>query len=610
MSYVLDIRELVHKLPFHHFSSHELKSSAVFIGLTYATPCLVLIAVCALYFKSYTLRNNRVFENVNVKEHKTRAIVTACIVLAFGPASSVSFTFGFRGGLNTLKIIQAWAEEAQRGARKIGLTMMGMDDALTKLKAEATAATDVVATATVNTALSAVATALVNDGGAAEFVDDLNYFRWVKEFKIFTILSMVSFLVAIVLLIISAVLPIMALSEKRPAHTWWKTKRGSKSLTPDLFVRGFPLVSLMFLFTVCAIYWPIAVLGAEVCFAYEGMVEFQVPENLQLYMVCPRFGYELGEYLQNMHADQTKLNSAVANVEALTGTYASSANMAALKLAKKTYEANVAQIFEGLGDCQPMSDTIELATAQVCNEVVLSLQMVVAITFLLSLFLMYSTMHQWFGSDVAKELAGDEEESLFSKLTSEDKLSAKSKFGQKKKTDGHEKKDKKDKKDKKKKRRTSGGSSMEGLPGGASATGSVAATPQAQSTEAMPSRSAEKVGTTESDDRVEEYDVRAPLLAESDERADDKEFANEEATTSTSESDSSVSEEDEEEGVGPSAQPAEIELKDVMNDDAEDANTPVTLPSERNAHSSPPLTEPEPERPSSPKTMDKDFADE
>ena len=151
---------------------------------------------------------------------------------------------------------------------------------------------------------------------------------------------------------------------------------------------------------------------------------------------------------------------------------------------------------------------------------------------------------------------------------------------------------------------------MEGLHGGASATGSVAATPQAQSTEAMPSRSAEKVGTTESDDRVEEYDVRAPLLAESDERADDKEFANEEATTSTSESDSSVSEEDEEEGVGPSAQPAEIELKDVMNDDAEDANTPVTLPSERNAHSSPPLTEPEPERPSSPKTMDKDFADE
>ncbi len=38
MSYVLDMRELVHKLPFHHFTAYGLRTSCVLIAVTYASP--------------------------------------------------------------------------------------------------------------------------------------------------------------------------------------------------------------------------------------------------------------------------------------------------------------------------------------------------------------------------------------------------------------------------------------------------------------------------------------------------------------------------------------------------------------------------------------------
>jgi hypothetical protein len=101
-----------------------------------------------------------------------------------------------------------------------------------------------------------------------------------------------------------------------------------------------------------------------------------------------------------------------------------------------------------------MSDTIELAVVQVCDEVILALQMFTALAFGLTCLLMYGTLHRWFGSDVAKELANDEEQSLFSKLTSESMLEARSKFGavEKKKTEAEKKKEKDEKKLKKKKK--------------------------------------------------------------------------------------------------------------------------------------------------------------
>ena len=242
----------------------------------------------------------------------------------------------------------------------------------------------------------------------------------------------------------TSVVPIIAHHGKTPVSKWWKRAPGR--VTPEYFVRALPLFTLMYCFLMTSLYWPVSVIGAEVCYSYEAMVEFVVPENVQLYFVCPRFGYELGEYLQDLHADNVKLTATIGNVQDLGGAYASSQYMTALNAAMKSFEADLGAIDEGLGSCQPMSDTIELATAQVCDEVMLGMQMVTAVSFGLTCLLMYGTLHRWFGSDVAKELAQDEEESLFSKLTSESLIEARSKFGAQKKTPAEKEKDKEKKK--------------------------------------------------------------------------------------------------------------------------------------------------------------------
>jgi hypothetical protein len=262
------------------------------------------------------------------------------------------------------------------------------------------------------------------------------------------------------------VLPIIVHHSKKPVSTWWKTKPGR--MTPEFFIRALPLFTLMYCFLVTSLYWPVSVIGAEVCFAYEGMVEFQVPENIQLYFVCPRFGYELGEYVQKLHADEDALKADIESLRSgLRADYASSPNMLALNAAWGEFEMEKDKIDEGLGECQPMSDTIELATAQVCDEVILGMQMMTAISFGLTCLLMYGTLHKWFGSDVAKELANDEEESLFSKLTSESLIEARSKFGSKE-TESSKKLSKKRDKKKRRKRRGDGDAPSSGGPTSAS----------------------------------------------------------------------------------------------------------------------------------------------
>lgn len=433
MSYVLDIRELVHKLPFHHFSASTLTSSCAMIAFTYAAPCLALALVAFYYYSAFTRRHRTVFENTNVKQHKTLGIITLCVMLAFAPAALVGLGSGFSGGVKTLGKIERWANDAQAGLKTIATPMMVMDDALTMLRAQAKAASDVGGVATVNAALAALTKALVHDGDREEFDGDLNDLKWTRTLRVVSVISITAFVIAIALLLFCAALPVAARNEKRPASTWWKVKPGG--ITPEYFVRACPVITIMYCFVVAAFYWPVAVIGAEVCFAYERMVEFQVPENLQLYMVCPRFGYELGEYVQNLHADKTTIDSTLANVEAMGGAYATSTHMQTLRAAKVSFDASCAEVFRGLGDCQPMSDTIELATSQVCDEVILGLQMITALTFGLACLLMYGTMHRWFGSDVAKELVSDEEQSLYSALTSGD-LHVSSSYGKSKKTEG------------------------------------------------------------------------------------------------------------------------------------------------------------------------------
>ena len=129
------------------------------------------------------------------------------------------------------------------------------------------------------------------------------------------------------------------------------------------------------------------------------MVEFQVPENIQLYFVCPRFGYVLGDYVRELHGDEDSLKADLERLqEGLHDEYGSSPNMLALNAAWENFMVEKTKIDEGLGSCQPMSDTIELATAQVCDEVILGMQMMTAISFGLSCLLMYGTLHKWFGS--------------------------------------------------------------------------------------------------------------------------------------------------------------------------------------------------------------------
>jgi hypothetical protein len=446
MSYVLDLRELVHKLPFHHFSAYELKSSCVVIAMTYAIPPIVAAGVCLFYYRTYTLQNRTIFENTNIREAKTRGIITVCVLAAFGPAAMIGMVEGFKGGLATLKTIEAWANEGQRGMEKIALPIMQMDDALTALLGEADDANDVAAKATITSALSTVTTMLLHHGNGPEFIEDLNALKWVNVFTWMTAGSIATLCILIVGLLFTVCLPIVAHHGRTPVAKWWKKVPGR--MTPEFFVRAVPVWMLVFSWLIIAMYWPVSVMGAEICFAYEGMVEFQVPENIQLYFVCPRFGYELGPYIEELHADRTAVTTAIENVDSLGGAYASSASMASLTSAVESYKGYLDNIDEGLGSCQPMSDTIELAVVQVCDEVILALQMFTALAFGLTCLLMYGTLHRWFGSDVAKELANDEEQSLFSKLTSESMIETRSKFGavEKKKTEAEKKKEKEEKK--------------------------------------------------------------------------------------------------------------------------------------------------------------------
>ena len=463
MSYVLDMRELVHKLPFHHFSAHGLKNSCVGIAFTYGIPGIVGAGISLAYYRQFTLKNKTIFENTNIKEAKTRAIITVCVCVALVPAAMIGLVEGFRGGLATLKTIEAWAKDGQEGMRNIGTPMMMMDDALTMLRREASTANDVAAVATISTVMETLTTALIHHGLSIEFIQDLEELQWTKTFTGLYAVSMSLLMFVLFSLLFNSVLPIVVHHSKKPVSTWWKTEPGR--MTPDFFVRALPLFTLMYCFLVTSLYWPVSVIGAEVCFAYEGMVEFQVPENIQLYFVCPRFGYELGEYLQKLHADEDALKADIESLRSgLRADYASSPNMLALNAAWGEFEMEKDKIDEGLGECQPMSDTIELATAQVCDEVILGMQMMTAISFGLTCLLMYGTLHKWFGSDVAKELANDEEESLFSKLTSESLIEARSKFGSKE-TESTKKLNKKRDKKKRSKRRGDGDGAAPGSGG-------------------------------------------------------------------------------------------------------------------------------------------------
>lgn len=535
MSYVLDLRELVHKLPFHHFSAYELKSSCVVIAMTYALPPVVAAGVCTLYYRTYTQQNRTIFENTNIREAKTRGIITVCVLAAFGPAAMIGLVEGFKGGLATLKTIEAWANEGQRGMEKIALPIMQMDDALTALLGEADDANDVAAKATITSALSTVTTMLLHHGNGPEFIEDLNALKWVNVFTWMTAGSITTLCILIVGLIFTVCLPIVAHHGRTPVAKWWKKAPGR--MTPEFFVRAVPVWMLIFSWLIIAMYWPVSVMGAEICFAYEGMVEFQVPENIQLYFVCPRFGYELGPYIEELHADRTALTTAIENVDSLGGAYASSASMASLTSAVESYKGYLDNIDEGLGSCQPMSDTIELAVVQVCDEVILALQMFTALAFGLTCLLMYGTLHRWFGSDVAKELANDEEQSLFSKLTSESMIETRSKFGavEKKKTEAEKKKEKEEKKLMKKKKKAARGS----------ASASVDVSGDEADKKPTGSRSSP-----------------APQEAPTDERVEGEQEGGEEGREEVVAADDDG---DNEEDVPPPG--AEIELVDVMNDD-------------------------------------------
>ena len=549
MSYVLDMRELVHKLPFHHFTAYGLRTSCVLIALTYASPGVVAAGICLMYYRTYTAQNRTIFENTNIKEAKTRAIITVGVILAFIPAALIGLIEGFRGGLQTLKTIEAWAENGQSGMRAIGAPIMAMDDSLTMLRREAVTANDVGATATIATALTAVTEAMLHHSGSIEFIQDLESLKWVKTFVVIYVTSMTLLMLLLISLLTTSVVPIIAHHGKTPVSRWWKRAPGR--VTPEYFVRALPLFTLIYCFLMTSVYWPVSVIGAEVCYSYEAMVEFVVPENVQLYFVCPRFGYELGEYLQDLHADNVKLKETIGNVQDLGGAYASSQYMTALNAAMTSFGADFGIIDEGLGSCQPMSDTIELATAQVCDEVMLGMQMVTAVSFGLTCLLMYGTLHRWFGSDVAKELAQDEEQSLFSKLTSESLIEARSKFGAQKKTpaeQGKEKeKKKKDKGAKKKRKEAKEGkvaedgsthvssSSSEEEGAGATASPSVEGTAQQES--AAPATSPpddaapreiemqdvmndDEPSTAADDDGAEEYDSGEEEFFEDDGRVD------------------------------------------------------------------------------------------
>lgn len=535
MSYVLDLRELVHKLPFHHFSAYELKSSCVVIAMTYAIPPIVAAGVCLFYYRTYTLQNRTIFENTNIREAKTRGIITVCVLAAFGPAAMIGMVEGFKGGLATLKTIEAWANKGQRGMEKIALPIMQMDDALTALLGEADDANDVAAKATITSALSTVTTMLLHHGNGPEFIEDLNALKWVNVFTWMTAGSIATLCILFVGLLFTVCLPIVAHHGRTPVAKWWKKVPGR--MTPEFFVRAVPVWMLVSSWLIIAMYWPVSVMGAEICFAYEGMVEFQVPENIQLYFVCPRFGYELGPYIEELHADRTAVTTAIENVDSLGGAYASSASMASLTSAVESYKGYLDNIDEGLGSCQPMSDTIELAVVQVCDEVILALQMFTALAFGLTCLLMYGTLHRWFGSDVAKELANDEEQSLFSKLTSESMIEARSKFGavEKKKTEAEKKKEKEEKKLMKKKKKAA-------AHGSASASASLGV-------------SGDEAG--EQPSRSSPTPQEAPT--DKGEKQGGEEGGEEEEVVAADDND-----EDDEDVPPPGA---EIELVDVMNDD-------------------------------------------
>ena len=427
MSYVLDVRELLHKLPFHHFTPYELKNSCISIGITYALPGVIGAGVSAFYYFSFTVKDKLIFENTNVNEHKTRAMITLGVIAAFVPAALIGLIEGFGGSMEQGKTIEGWATEAQSGLATYGASLMAMDDSLVRLKVEATEASDVSAQATLASALATLKTVLINHGAASEFSDEIEYFKWFTSFQVST--GLVSGVIALTLLSLlsSALLPIYSHYGKRPVSTWWDAAHGR--MTPEHFVRSVPLWTLMYCFLVTAVFWPLSVIGAEMCYAYDLMVEFQLPESAQFFFLCPKFGYELGETMATLIADKTSLNTAISSVEDLGGSYATSTYMSALKSAETSFETQYARINEGFGDCQPMSDTVELTIHELCDEVMIGIQMFTAVAFGLTCLLMYGTLHRWFGSDVAKELIGDEEKSLFMKLTSDTKLQVKSKFG-------------------------------------------------------------------------------------------------------------------------------------------------------------------------------------
>ena len=427
MSYVLDVRELLHKLPFHHFTPYELRKSCVSIGVTYALPALAGAAVSAFYYFSFTVKDKLVFENSNVNEHKTRAMITLGVIAAMVPAVMIGLIEGFSGAKEQSGTIEGWAKEAQSGLGTYGAPLMAMDDALVRLQVEATEANDEAAQATLASALATLKTVLINHGAAGEFSEEIEFLKWATAIKVST--GVVAGLVTLTLslLLASAFLPIYSNYSKRPVATWWTAAPGR--MTPEHFVRAMPLWTLMFCFLVAAVFWPVCVIGAEMCYAYDLMVEFQLPESVQFYFLCPKFGYELGETMATLTADKSALNTAIAAVGDLGGSYAGSPYMAALAEAEASFDADFARIAEGVGDCQPMSDTVELTIHELCDEVMIGLQMFTALEIGLTCLLMYGTLHRWIGSDVAKELIGDEESSLFQKLTSDKKLEVKSKFG-------------------------------------------------------------------------------------------------------------------------------------------------------------------------------------
>jgi len=425
MSYVLDVRELVHKLPFHHFTPYHLKRSCIGIMVTYSLPGLVAAAISAFYYFSYTLQNKLIFENTNANEQRTRALITIGVICALAPAALTALIEGFSGATKNSGTIEEWALDAQSGLASYGAPLMAMDDALVMLSVEATEKTDVAAQATVTSALATLKTVLINHGASSELIEEIEFFKWAKAIKVTSIVTGSTIATTLTLLLLSAFLPIYA--QRRPAATWWRA--GARWMSPDHFLRSFPMWTLIYSFIASALFWPLSVIGAEMCYAYDLMVEYQLPDSAQFYFLCPKFGYELGDTLATLEADKSSLEAALTPVKALGAAYKTTGYVRNLFAAEASFDVQYSRITEGFGDCQPMSDTIELTIHQLCDQVIIALQMFTVLIFGLTCLLAYGQLHHWFGSDVAKELVGDEESSLFSKLTGDSKLEVKSKFG-------------------------------------------------------------------------------------------------------------------------------------------------------------------------------------